>query len=163
MELPYFIIKELTPLIKSSAKAKGWNVTRQENFQHETVYEFQSEGSEAGRLVVSDQEFKDIWVLEDSARLKAIEGRLFAVDGSDEEHFDTVIRESQSYTFRGPVWIGKKKAPDGAQIFTVTAVGSASLVVQFSAARLGELFAMPPRSRYHAAAEEVRQAFVARK
>lgn len=66
-------------MIESSARAKGWSLTRQENLQHETVYEFQSSGSEQGRLVVPEQEFKNLWILEDSDRLKVIEGRLFVL------------------------------------------------------------------------------------
>lgn len=158
MELPYFIIHALTPLIESSAKAKGWSLTRQENFRDETVYEFQSTGNERGRLVISEQEFKDLWVLEDIDRLKAIENRLFGVDSLDVEHLATVIREAIGEQTVGPCRIIQETAPDGAQVFSVTTQCSGSAVVQLSALQLRELFAMPPIRRYHAAAKEVMQA-----
>lgn len=102
MELPYFIIKAVTNLIESSAKVKGWLLTRQENFHRETVYEFRSAEGEVGRLVVPEQEFKDLWVLDDDARLKAIEERLFGADSPDGEYLSTVVREAIGEEISGP-------------------------------------------------------------
>jgi hypothetical protein len=157
MELPYFIIKAMTPLIESVARARGWTLTRQENFERETVYEFRSTGGEPGRLVVSEQEFKDLWILEDDARLNAIDARLFGVE-SQREHLAAVVREAIGERASGPCWIGQQIEPDGTQVFEVRVEGSASVAVRLPVSRLDQLFAMPPVRRYRAVVDDVEKA-----
>lgn len=158
MELPYFIIKALTPLIASTASANGWSLERQEHFQHESVYGFRSKSNEAGRLVVSAQEFKDLWILEDDARAKAVHARLYGPDDSKGEHLEAVVRQAIGEHVDGPCRIGQETTADGARVFTVDAGPSGSAAVRLSAVRLAALFAMPPLQRYHAVMEDVGKA-----
>jgi len=155
MELPYFIIKELTPVISSIARAKGWTLTRQENFKNKTVYEFQSNKNEHGRLVISDQEFKDLWILESNDCYKAIENNIFDLNSSNEESLSFVIRQAISERISGEFRVKVKIEPDGTKIFHVTKEGSDIAAIQFSADHLHELASMIPLRRYQAAAEKV--------
>jgi hypothetical protein len=165
MELPYFIIEAVTDTIRSLAKTRDWVLTRQENFDRETVYQFEAQGGQCGRLLVSAQEFKDLWILETAARETAIEERLFESDLSTsaerlQDYAAAVVREAISGLVEGPHWITQPVQADGAKLFEVRVAQTAlpSATVRFSAERFRELLAMvPPLRRYHELAEEARR------
>lgn len=121
MELPYFIIEAVSNEIKSIARRRGWALLRQENFEHETVYQFQSDGGRLGRLVMTSQEFKDLWILEPKLRTAAIQARLFDTGQTvspeaAEDYAGVVVREAISEHVKGPHWVSQRKAPDGARV-----------------------------------------------
>lgn len=169
MELPYFIIEAITVTVRSIAKTRDWALTRQENFERETVYQFEASGGQQGRLVVSEQEFKDLWNLEDSARRSAIERRLFESDlgmsaARLEEYTAAVVREAIAEHVTGSHWVTQPVQSDGTRVYEVRITKAAPPLrsVTFAPERFRELLAMvPPLRRYHELAEEVNRVFKA--
>jgi hypothetical protein len=169
MELPYFIIEAITASVRSIAKTRDWVVESQENFERETVYKFRASGGQQGRFLVSEQEFKDLWILEDSARRSAIERRLFESDlgmaaARLEEYAAAVVREAIAEHVTGSHWVTQPVQSDGTRVYEVRTTQAAPPMktVTFSPGRFRELLAMvPPLRRYHELAEEVNRVFEA--
>ncbi len=172
MELPYFIIERLSKFVNSAARKHGWAVVKQENFQGKTVYDFQKIGGSAvGRLVVSDDEFKRVWLLEKDDQVQTIDERLFGKAEPDlkeettreDKYLNEVIRQAISEEVEGPHWIGISHQPDGTSVFTLGQnQGDAEqpfLVI--SSERRHALGAMIPIQRYAAGANDAKVALQA--
>lgn len=162
MELPYFVVKAISTLVKSTAAKRGWQLMGQENFERQTVYHFQSASGPLGRLVVTEQEFKDLWILDDAARARAMQARLFDTgpDSSPEvaeEHAGEVIREAISEHVNGPHWVTQRMEGDGTMVYEVRLDGAAQRLtaLKLSKQRYDALLSTPPIRRYEELAEEV--------
>lgn len=162
MELPYFIIRAISKLVGAVAKQKGWQLTQQENFQQETVYQFQSADGQLGRLVMPAQEFKDLWILDETLRTKKIESRLFASVGGGppeaiEEDMERTIREAIAEHFRCAHWVSQAKDEDGTRRYGVRLDqnGRVLKTVVFSKQRFDEFLSMLPIRRDQVLADEV--------
>jgi hypothetical protein len=168
MELPYFIIAAVSKVVDAVAKQRGWQLTRQENFKQETVYQFQSTDGQPGRLVVPAQEFKDLWILDEKPRKNAIERRLFAPveSGSFQgsaDHADIAVREAISTHLGRPHWVSQVTEADGARRYEVHLDQADRPIksVVVSKQRFDELLSMLPIRRDHELAEEVGRIFLA--
>jgi hypothetical protein len=169
IELPYFIIKALTDQFASAAHNRAWTLTFQENFESETVYMFESTTKQSGRLVISQQEFKDLWLLNDRARADAINVRLFGDNEPSiraevlQNQMGEVVREAIAKLVPGPHWIAEPSQPNGARAFLVsrTKAGPGKELLCLSQERQQELLAMTPLARYDSLAKMVRHALQA--
>jgi hypothetical protein len=168
MELPYFIIETISKVVESIARTRGWQLARQENFEQETVYQFQSNDRQFGRLVMAAQEFKDLWILDEAARTKSVERRLFDPEVSIspeavERYAGAVIREAITKHVKGPHWVSQAVEPDGKRIYELRLDQTALPIktVVFSKQRFDELLSMIPIRRYQELAEEVDRVFSA--
>jgi hypothetical protein len=166
MELPYFIIQTISLTVRSIAKTRDWEWIHQENFERETVYQFVSSVGQHGRLVISEQEFKDLWILEDAARATAIERRLFESDlktsaEERQDHAEEAIREAISEHMTGPHFIEQTVHADGTKAYTVrlTQTGPPLKIVRFPRERFDDVISMVPLRRYHELADEVNRVF----
>lgn len=168
MELPYFIIAAISKVIDTIAKQKGWQLVRQENFKNETVYEFNSTDGQRGRLVMPAQEFKDLWILDETPRRDAIETRLFAPAQSGffqaaESYAGVAVREAIAEHLKRPHWVSQGTDADGARRYEVhlDQAGQPIKTIVFSKQRFDELLSMLPIRRDHELAQEVNRVFSA--
>jgi hypothetical protein len=168
MELPYFIIDAVSGMVRAVASTRDWRYVRQHNFQDETVYQFESASGQPGRLLMTAQEFKDLWLLDERDRRRAIERRLFEPDlqvtpEQAARDAETAIREAISEHVKGPHWISESRQPDGTRVYAVrrdqTSPPFNTLV--FTSDRFAALLATVPIRRYQELAEEVERAFTA--
>jgi len=167
MELPYFIIENLSAVIGRIAGKHQWHLIGQENFEHETVYSFNLANSTvAGRLLMAEQEFKNIWLFDDNQRAQKIEQRLFgqtSADGWDESEsglLEAVVREALFEGANGPLWIGVHHTPEKDVLFTARQHQGdpEKAAFRITADRLQDLRAMIPIRRYAVAAQEAKEA-----
>jgi hypothetical protein len=169
MELPYFIIEKLSEIFKAVARQHGWGWSRQENFKRETVYYFQKVGGSAkGRLVVSDAEFKSLWLLEKDERLRQIEERLFGRPtrdlkaeetlARDDEYLDQVVRQAVFEDLATPAWVSVRPQPDGTRafMFRQNEDDSDRPFLRISSERRDDLQAQIPIRRYAEVATEAK-------
>ncbi|MCA9130172.1 MAG: hypothetical protein KDB22_23955 [Planctomycetales bacterium] len=166
MELPYFIIKAITNEIELIANRHNWQITQQENFQKETVYQFRASDGQLGRVVMATQEFKDLWILDMEARSRALEARLFRVDQATlsqtgEEFAGVVIREAISCQVNGPHWVSQSVQTDGTRLYQLRLDKEAKPIktVSVPKQRFDELLSMVPIRRYQELAMEVERVF----
>lgn len=166
MELPYFIIQAITKEVESIAKRHSWNLEQQENFERETVYQFRSSTGQLGRLVMTDQEFKELWLLDEGARTKTLEARLFSVDKTissqaAEEFAGAAIREAISSHVKGPHWVSQSVEADGTRRYQLRLDQAAQPINTLSVTkqRFDELLLMIPILRYQELANEVERVF----
>lgn len=166
MELPYFIIVAITKEMEFIAKESNWQLVYQENFEGETVYQFRSSDGKLGRLVISSQEFKDLWILDQQGRTKVLKSRLFntgqtASSQADEEFSGAVIREVISSHVKGPHWISQSVQENGTRQYELRRNQTAepSKTVRISKERFDELLSMVPIIRYQELANEVARVF----
>ncbi|TAM38085.1 MAG: hypothetical protein EPN58_18010 [Rhodanobacter sp.] len=162
MELPYFIIQAITKEIESIATAHSWQLAHQEYFEREAVYQFRSSAGQLGRLVMATQEFKDLWILDEDARTRVLEARLFSVDQTassqaEEEYAGAVIREAMSSHVKGPHWVSQSVQADGTRLYQLRMDQAAqpSRTVNVPKERFDELLSMVPILRYQELANEV--------
>jgi hypothetical protein len=169
MELPSFIIERLSEIVKTVANKHGWRWIRQENFRGETVYCFQEVGGPAeGRLVVSDDEFKRLWILEEDERMRNIHERLFGASkrdvqdevAQDNKYLDEVIRQAVSEEVVGPHWVGINRQADGTCVFTLrqNQDDAGRRFLRIPSERRRDLLAMVPVKRYAAGADDAKLA-----
>jgi hypothetical protein len=161
MQLPYFVIEDVSRKIRISAEGGGWAFLRQENFREATVYDFGGAGSATGRLVIRDEEFKRLWLLDDPARDTAINMRLFggefSVQDSEEELMGSAIQFFISVGASGPHWISVRQVPEGTRTWEVSRTQGGALLasVIFTSDVWKELLQMPPLPRYALLSEQV--------
>lgn len=172
MEVPYFIIAAVSEVVKTAAGKLGWAWTKQENFKNATHYDFRGEAGQKGLLVVSEQEFRDLWILEEDKRLHAIKKRLFgatdedlkgpASQEQDDELLGEVIREVVSTEVDGPHWIAVHPQADGTYTYTVRREqeDAGRVFLRLSPERRQELGKIVPIRRYAVVADEVRNALL---
>jgi hypothetical protein len=165
MELPYFIIENLSAVITRIAGEHNWHFVKQENFQLETVYSFNlAQSSVEGRLLVTEAEFKSIWLLDDKKRIQEIEKRLFGQGNHEvakEDRFlEAAVREAIFERAAGPLWIGVRHSADGSWVFAARRRENdpEQTAFQITADRLRELRALIPIRRYAVAAQEAQDA-----
>lgn len=168
MELPFFIIEAVSKVVDAVARKRGWQWTQQENFERETVYRFRSTDGQLGRLVIGEQEFKDLWILDEGERTKAIEARLFGTGqgtASDAAmaYAGAAIREAIAEHVSGPHWVSQPADAGGARRYEVRLQQHATPIktLVLTKARVDELLAMLPIRRYQELAEEVDRVFSA--
>lgn len=166
MELPAFIIEAISKEVGAVARKHGWQWTQQENFARETVYQFRSIDGQMGRLIIGEQEFKDLWILEEGARIKALEARLFGIGQSTAadaamEHAGAVLREAIAERVRGPHWVSQPVDAGGARRYEVRLQQHAPPIktLVLTKERIDELLEMMPIRRYQEIEEEVERVF----
>ncbi len=166
MELPYFIIEAISKVVEFIARRRSWQLTRQENFEQETVYQFKSADRQLGRLIIAAQEFKDLWILDEAAREKAIEARLFdasqITSSEAAEHYaSAAVREAIAKHIRGPHWVSQAVKADGTRLYELRLDQNAQPIktVIVDRQRFDELLSMLPIRRYQELAEEVDRVF----
>jgi hypothetical protein len=161
MELPYFVIEDVSRKIRANAERRGWAFVKQENFREATVYDFSGADGVTGRLVIRDQEFKRLWLLDDPAREAATNARLFggasSVQDSVEELMGSAIRLFISVGVSGPHWISVRQAADGTRVWEVARKqGGASVAsLTLTGAAWQELLQISPLLRYASLSEKV--------
>ena len=171
MEPLSFIIERLSMIIRATANSRGWRWDKQENLEQETVYSFHEARSAAsGRLVMSEDEFKQVWVLEEDERVQYLERRLFGgaqrdvkkADTEDVKYFNQVVGQAVSDEAEGCLLlIAMHSQPDGAHVFTFRAnQGDAEReFLNLAPSRQKELDAMIPLRRYATVADDARRGF----
>ncbi|MFG1477374.1 hypothetical protein V5F53_01760 [Xanthobacter sp. V4C-4] len=82
VSLPYFIVRNVSDEISEITRQHGWSFEWQENFENATVYHFKKiDDNVHGSLIVSDAEFKDLWILRSKIRNGRLQVLMFGGGG----------------------------------------------------------------------------------